>query len=311
MRASKTVFLVNPASNGGATGKRWPELAHRAEGLGLAGETLFSERPGHLIELAEQAVRDGASLLVAVGGDGTLNEVVNGLLRSGGAAELATIPLGTGMDFVRTHEIPTSFDDAVCIAVGGTSRAIDVGRVRYREWSGAEAERYFANVGSVGMSAAVAQRANGMSKALGGKATFFYALVRVFLEWQNTEVSVELAGVDGGATIRRNGRMHDVIVANGQWHGGGMWLAPEARPDDGAFDVVLIGDITKRDFVTTAPKIYKGTYLAHPKVELLRSGAVAVDAEGRLPIELDGEQVGTTPARFENVPGALRVRVPG
>jgi YegS/Rv2252/BmrU family lipid kinase len=245
-----------------------------------------------------------------VGGDGTLNEVVNGLVRSGGTAELATIPLGTGMDFVRTYGIPTSFDDAVRTAVRGVPRTIDVGRVSYREWSGAEADRYFANVGSVGMSAAVAQRANGMSKALGGKATFFYALVRVFLEWQNTEVSVELDGADGGEVTRRDARMHDVIVANGQWHGGAMWLAPEARPDDGLFDVVLIGDITKRDFVTTAPKIYKGTYLAHAKVELLRSSTVTVDASGRLPIELDGEQVGTTPARFEIVPHALRVRAP-
>jgi diacylglycerol kinase family enzyme len=132
----------------------------------------------------------------------------------------------------------------------------------------------------------------------------------VFLEWQNTEVSVELGGIDGGEVTRRDARMHDVIVANGQWHGGAMWLAPEARPDDGLFDVVLIGDINKRDFVTTAPKIYKGTYLEHPKVELLRSSTVTVDARGRLPIELDGEQVGTTPARFEIVPGALRVRVP-
>jgi diacylglycerol kinase family enzyme len=189
--------------------------------------------------------------------------------------------------------------------IGGATRRIDVGRVSYREWSGAEGERYVANVGSVGMSAAVAQRANGMSKALGGKATFFYALTRVFLEWQNTDVSVQL---DDG--MRRDGRMHDVIVANGQWHGGAMWLAPEAQPDDGLFDVVLIGDVTKRDFVTTAPKIYKGTYLAHPKIELLRSRSVTVDAPERLPIELDGEQVGTTPVRFEVVPAALRVRVP-
>ena len=89
-----------------------------------------------------------------------------------------------------------------------------------------------------------------------------------------------------------------------------MWLAPDAKPDDGLFDVVLIGDVTKRDFVTTAPKIYKGTYIAHPKVELLRSRTVAVDAPERLPIELDGEQVGTTPVRFEIVPAAIRVRVP-
>jgi YegS/Rv2252/BmrU family lipid kinase len=299
-----TVFLVNPASGNGGTGKRWPELAHRASQLGLEGTTLYSERPGHLIELAEQAVRAGAELVVSVGGDGTLNEVVNGIVRAGAPTELATIPLGTGMDFVRTYGIPTRFDDAVRCALAGTTRQIDAGRVTYRAWDGAESERYVVNVGSVGMSAAVAQRANGMSKALGGKATFFYALARVFFEWDNTLVSVQLDDE------RREARMHDVIVANGQWHGGAMRLAPEAQPDDGLFDIVLIGDVTKRDFVTTAPKLYKGTYLSHPKIELLRSQTVAVDAPERLPIELDGEQVGTTPARFEIVPAALRVRVP-
>ena len=249
--------------------------------------------------------RDGAALVVAVGGDGTLNEVVNGLVRAGTAAELATIPLGTGMDFGRTYGISSRFEDAVRVAATGVPRTIDVGRVSFREWNGSEGDRYFANVGSVGMSAAVAQRANGISKALGGKATFFYALTRVFFEWTNTNVTVQL---DDGT--RRGGRMHDVIVANGQWHGGAMWLAPGARPDDSLFDVVLIGDVTKRDFITTAPKIYKGTYLGHPKVELLHSRAVTVDAPERLPIELDGEQVGTTPVHFEILPAALRVRVP-
>jgi YegS/Rv2252/BmrU family lipid kinase len=298
-----TFFLVNPASDNGATGKRWPELAHRAERLGLSGETLFSERPGHLIELARGAVERGATLVVAVGGDGTLNETVNGV--AGRDVDLATIPLGTGMDFVRTYGIPTRFEDAVRVALDGTPRTIDAGRVRYRTWGGEEAERWFANVGSVGMSGAVAQRANGMSKALGGKVTFFYALTRVFLEWENTEVTVTF---DEG---ERRGRMHDVIVANGVWHGGGMMLAPDARPDDGRFDVVLIGDVSKVDFLTTAPKIYKGRHVAHPKVEVVRSARVAVDAGERLPIEVEGEQVGTTPAVFEVVPGALRLRVPG
>jgi diacylglycerol kinase (ATP) len=226
-------------------------------------------------------------------------------MRAGSPTEVATIPLGTGMDFGRTYGIPSTFDAAVHTIATGTARTIDVGRVSYRTWDGHDAERYVANVGSVGMSAAVAQRANGMSKALGGKATFFYALVRVFLEWQNTLVRVELEGGE-----QREAHMHDVIVANGRWHGGAMRLAPEAEPDDGLFDVVLIGDVNKRDFVTTAPKIYKGTYLAHPKIELLRARALTVDAPERLPIELDGEQVGTTPARFEIVPAALRIRVP-
>jgi YegS/Rv2252/BmrU family lipid kinase len=300
------VFLVNPASGNGATGRRWPELAHRAESLGLRGDTLFSERPGHLIELARQAVEDGAELLVAVGGDGTLNETVNGILLASRRPELATIPLGTGMDFVRTHGIPNGFDDAVRAAVTGAARPIDAGRVAFRAWDGSDQVRFYANVGSVGMSGAVAQRANGMSKALGGRVTFFVALTQVFLKWKNTEVTVELA--DGET---RTGRMHDVIVANGQWHGGAMWLAPEASTDDGLFDIVLIGDVNKLDFVTTAPKLYKGKHLSHPKVELLRSPTVRVDAAEHLPIELDGEQVGTTPATFEIVPGALRLRVPG
>jgi len=203
------------------------------------------------------------------------------------------------MDFVRTHAIPSDFDAAVAIARDGPVRAVDLGRVSFRE-----GERWFANVASVGMSGAVAQRANGMSKALGGKVTFFYALAREFLVWKNTEVTVRCDGAE------RHARMHDVIVAIGQYHGGAMWLAPEARADDGQFDVVLIGDVTKLDFITTAPKLYKGTHLAHPKVELLRSTFVDVDAPVALPIETDGEVAGTTPARFEVAPGALKLRAP-
>ena len=227
---------------------------------------------------------------------------MNGI--AGRGVELATIPLGTGMDFGRTYGIPRGFEDAVRVALEGGLRTVDAGRVRYRTPGGEEAERWFANVGSVGMSGAVAERANGMSKALGGRVTFFYALTRVFLAWRNTEISV---GLDD---CERRGRMHDVVVANGVWHAGGMKLAPDARPDDGRFDVVLIGDVSKLDFVTTAPKIYRGGHVRHPKVEVLRSATVTVDAPAALPIEVDGEQIGTTPARFEVVPGALRLRVP-
>jgi diacylglycerol kinase (ATP) len=240
--------------------------------------------------------------VIAVGGDGTLNEVVNGI--AGRDVVLATIPLGTGMDFGRTYGLPTKFDDAVRVALEGDTRTVDAGRVSYRTWDGADAERWFANVGSVGMSGAVAQRANGMSKALGGKVTFFYALTRVFFEWVNTDVTVTL---DDG---ERRGRMHDVVVANGVWHGGGMMLAPDAKPDDGLFDVVLIGDVSRVDFLTTAPKIYKGKHVGHPKVEVVRTARLTVDAGEHLPIEVEGEQVGTTPATFEVVRGALRVRVP-
>ena len=127
----------------------------------------------------------------------------------------------------------------------------------------------------------------------------------MFARWENVDVRVRLEGAE------RAGLVSNVIVANGQYQGGKMWIAPEARPDDGLFDVLVIGDITKPDFVRNVHRIYRGTHLTHPKIELLRSPWVEVDAEQPLPIELDGEQPGTTPARFEVVPRALRLRVPG
>jgi diacylglycerol kinase (ATP) len=242
---------------------------------------------------------------VAVGGDGTLNEVANGLLAlPGDRPELAVIPLGTGMDFARSHGIPRKVDGALDVVAGGRTSEIDAGRVAYRSWDGSSGESYFANIGSAGMSGAVARQANVTSKALGGRISFFAALVRVFATWRNTELHVEAGGE------RRTGKMTNLIVANGRYQGGGMLIAPDAEPDDGLFDVLLIGDITKRDFVLNVGKIYRGTHLSHPKIDLLRSDSVSVDAEVAVPIELDGEQPGTTPAHFEVMPRALRLRVP-
>jgi YegS/Rv2252/BmrU family lipid kinase len=214
------------------------------------------------------------------------------------------IPRGTGWDFVRTYGIPRRFDDAVAVARDGYARAIDLGRAHYRSWDGSEADSYFANIASAGMSGAIAKRANEASKALGGKASYLWATLTVFARWRNDEVRV---AVDGET---RTGRMHDVVVANGRFFGGGMMICPEAEPDDGLLDVLLIGDLTKRDLLLTLPKTYRGGHLPHPKAELLRGATVQVNAREPLPVELDGEQPGTTPARFDIVPQALRLRVP-
>jgi diacylglycerol kinase (ATP) len=301
---TEAVFLVNPAAANGSTGKRWPELAKRAAGLGLTGDVLFSESAGHMAELARHATEDGARLLVVVGGDGTVNEVVNGLDGLEQKPELAVIPRGTGWDFVRTYGIPRDVDRAVSIALDGTVRAIDLGRATYRTPAGEEGRASFANVASVGMSGAIAQRANRTTKALGGKLSYLIATFAVFSRWRNCEVRVS---VDGE---RRAGRMHDVIVANGRYFGGGMKICPDASSDDGLLDVLLIGDLTKRDLLITLPKSYSGRHLPHPKAELLRGRVVEVEADEPLPIELDGEQPGTAPVRFEIVPRALRLRVP-
>jgi diacylglycerol kinase (ATP) len=254
-----------------------------------------------------QAVADGAEQVVAVGGDGTLNEVANGLLALPDAdrPELAVIPFGTGMDFARSHGIPRKLDAAVDVALNGRLATVDAGRVRYQAWDGGEAESFFGNIASAGMSGAVARQANETSKALGGRISFFWALVRVFAGWSNTELEIDAGGE------KRSGKMTNLIVANGRYQGGGMLIAPEADAADGLFDILVIGDITKRDFVLNVARIYRGTHLSHPKIELLRSPIVSVDGDVPVPLELDGEQPGTTPARFEVVPGALRLRVPG
>jgi len=256
-----------------------------------------------MAELAAQATRDGAERLVVVGGDGTVNEVVNGIAGAP-APELAVIPRGTGWDFVRTFDIPRDLDAAIDVALSGNVREIDLGRVSYRAWSGEDADAWFANVASAGISGAIAKRANESSKALGGKVSYYWSTLAVFFGWQTGEMRV---AVDDEV---RTGRMIDAMVANGRFLGGGMMMCPEAEPDDGLLDVLLIGDVTKRDLAFVLPKTYKGKHLPHPRLEALRGRVVSIDADEPQPLEIDGEQPGTTPLRIEVVPKALRVRVP-
>ena len=244
--------------------------------------------------------------MVVVGGDGTVNEAVNGLLAVDRSArpEMAILPRGTGDDFARTFGIPGDLERALRVAADGHARAVDVGRARFTGWDGTPGERYFANFAGAGISGAIALRGAATSRRLGARAAYFWATIVVFTRWRSAEITVT-AGEE-----RRQGRMYEVLVANGEYAAGGMHVAPGAAVDDGLLDVVLIGDVTKPEFLTTFPKIYRGTHVSHPKVSLLRSQSVSVEAATPLPVVLDGEQPGTTPATFEALPGALRLRVP-
>jgi diacylglycerol kinase (ATP) len=299
---ASTVFLVNPASANGKTGKRWPEIGRAAQAAGLRGEAIFSERPGELGDLAREAADEGATLLVVVGGDGTVHEVVNGIAGRVGI-ELALIPCGTGWDFARTHKIPKRLGEALRIAKEGQVRSFDLGRAAYLA-DGSDQTAWFANMASVGMSGAVAAKANSTTKALGAKTSYLLALGAVFARWKNVELRVRVDEEE------RRGLMEDTIVAVGRYLAGGMMITPDAEPDDELFDVLLIGDVTKTELVRVMPKIYRGTHLPHPKGEVLRGRNVSIEADDPLPIQLDGEQPGTTPVRFEIAPAAIRLRVP-
>jgi YegS/Rv2252/BmrU family lipid kinase len=303
---SDTVFLVNPASANGSTGKKWPQLEKRAAELGLAGRSVHSQAAGELGGLAAEAVRAGAKLLVVVGGDGTVQEVVDGLMKAGlgSQVELAVLPRGTGKDFVRSLRIPGKLDEAIEVARTGRLRDVDVGRATYVAADGSPGEAYFANFAGAGISGAIAKRANATTKAFGGKLSFVWATVAVFLRWKPARMSVTIDGEVRDAVLL------EALAMNGDYTAGGMWMAPEAAPDDGAFDVVLIGDFTKLEFIRTFPKLYKGRHVSHRKVDVIRARELRVEAAVPLPIVLDGEAPGTTAVRFEVVPAALRLRVP-
>jgi len=232
-----------------------------------------------------------------------VHEVVNGAVGAEGV-ELAVLPRGTGKDFVRSLRIPSDVGAALGVARDGRPRTIDLGSASYRSLDGSEATAYFANFAGAGISGAIARRANSTSKALGGRISFLAATVAVFASWESATMTVQIDD------DRRSGNMFEALVMNGDYAAGGMWVTPDAEPDDGRLDVLLIGDVTKADFVRTFPKIYRGKHLSHPKIDLAHGRVVQVDAEPAVPIVVDGEQPGTTPARFELVPQALRVRVP-
>lgn len=294
------VFVVNPASANGATAREWPDLAAAARAAGLAVEERMTEAPGHAAELAREASMNGADVVVAVGGDGTVHEVVNGLVGPGGApfgtAALGVVARGTGRDFIRSHAIPAKPREALRVVADGRIRRVDLGEVA----TDADPEgTRFANAASAGVTAAIAARANGMTKRFGGTPTFLVAAVQGFRAWRNTPIHVQV-----------DGRPHDltaacVVLMNGHSLAGGMKAARDARQDDGLLDLVLVGDVGAGDLALNLHRVYGGDLGSHPKIDQIKAAEVRVSGAEPLPIEADGELVGETPAVFRCLPGAL------
>jgi len=249
-------------------------------------------------------VADGCRLIVAVGGDGTIHEVVNGLVIEGTVAEgvvLGAISCGTGADFARTVGLIREPLAAVRRLLHGSDRRIDLGAIHcWRE--GREVTEYFPNAAGLGFDGEVADRVNRMSKAGGGTIPYLIGLVTTLITYENKPVVVTLD--DRTLELRANA----IIAANGRYFGGGMQIAPDAQPDDGLLDVIIIGDTTKLEFLLQVPRVYKGTHLQHPKVNAYRSRTVHVESEKRMILQADGEYVGEAPATFRLLPAALTVR---
>ena len=304
--AGRTLVIVNPKSRGGATGRRWPAVeAKLRDALGNL-DVEKTRGPRDAERIAREGVRAGAELVIAAGGDGTASEVVAGILGAGlgGYAELALLPLGTGGDLARTLGVPGAIDDAIARIAAGKSRPIDAGHARFTTRDGREVATHFVNIASLGLSGLVTQLVNEAPKTLGGRASFFIGTLRAIARWNAVPVTIRLDGA-----LVHEGLLHLACVANGRYFGGGMHAAPEARADDGAFDLVVFrGDCKKSYLLRKFPLIYGGRHLALDEVSQHRGVVVEASSAAELFLEIDGEPLGRAPARFECLPGALRLR---
>lgn len=310
MLPPKTTVIVNPNSQGGRLGKQWPELADSIT-RAFPFDEAITKGPGDAIELTRAALRGGAERIVAIGGDGTVNEVVNGFFDDGKPiapdASFALIPFGTGGDFRRTVNLPVEFRDAVEVVAKHATKRIDVGRLEYTKPDGTRATRMFANITSFGVSGVVDRLVNESGKKL-GRLSFMYATAKATWSYKNKRVQLVFDERD-----RVEATINTVAVANGKYFGGKMMVAPDAELDDGAFDVVVMGDLTFGDLLKSGRRLYKGTHVSMDKVSQRR--AKIVDAEPIDPgdiveLDVDGENLGNLPARFTLVPNALKLVVP-
>jgi YegS/Rv2252/BmrU family lipid kinase len=272
---------------------------------GLRFEHVITEAPGHAIELAKAAAKKGYDMVVSVGGDGTIHEIVNGLYASGNINDnlLGIVSTGTGSDYIRTTGTPRKFEDACRRFLEPKQRTVDLGIVEYAK-NGGRAERLFVNFAGMGFDAEIVRRTTQQFKKLGALPSYLMGTLTTLLAYRNHKISLV---VDGQAEERR---VCTVIMNNGKYGGGGMLTSPQADLADGLLDVLIIGDVSKPDLLRSLPRIYKGTHLTHPKVAARKAKEIEVKSLGeKLYLQADGELLGEVPARFRILPAALHIIV--
>lgn len=298
--------IVNPHAGNGRVGQEIPELERTLRARGLEYRLLRTQAPGDASRFAAQSLREGHPFVVAVGGDGTVHEVVNGMFEDGrpiaGDAVLGVVAAGSGCDFVRTFGLPGDVTRSCHHLVGDNTYPLDVGKITYDDGYGNEVVRYFANVAEAGLGAAVTARATRLPRWL-GRSRYFAAFWLTLPGYRLSTVRV-----------RADRRAHEgpalmIIAGNSQFYGGGMKISPRSYPGDGVLDVLIFKG-PKSDAFTLLPKVYRGEHVPHDRiVELRARHALHVEADRPLALEADGEVLGFTPATFEVLPQAIRMKL--
>jgi diacylglycerol kinase (ATP) len=304
------MIICNPASGGGHTGRTWHELAARLRAGGLDFDVALTTCAGEATELARGAVAEGRELVVAAGGDGTVYEVANGLLeaadRGRARSRLGVLPTGTGGDFRRTFGLPADPAEAARVLRAGRTRTIDAGRITCRGAAGESRTGYFVNIASAGIGAEVMRRVKHGPRIGSGELTIQLASAAALLRWRNKPMTVVLDGERLEAVAQQ------VVMANCEYYGGGMRVAPRAIPDDGLLDVLVVGDVNLLDNARGMRKLRAGNHLdeENPKLTYRRVRRVEVTSPELVRVEVDGELPGGLPASVEVLPAALDLVVP-
>ncbi len=297
-------LIVNPVAGAGRTAKKWPQIMHWLQNIGLYFEHDLTEASGHARELAKSAAEKGYELVISVGGDGTINEVVNGLYDAGNIAgvTLGIISTGTGSDYIRTLGVSRAYKEACQCLTCPKKFTVDVGVVEYFS-NGQMVKRLFVNFAGLGFDAEIVRATTQKFKVLNSTASYLAGLLATLLFYKNKEVSLV---VDGKAEERK---ICTVLMSNGKYGGGGMLAAPDANLTDGHLDVLIIGDVSKPDLLWSLPRVYKGTHLTHPKVTMKRARELEIRSNEPLPLQADGELLGELPAHFYVLPAVLNIAV--
>ncbi len=303
MSSSYAKVIVNPVAGAGRTGREWPRIMDMFRGNGLHFDYDITEAPGHAIELARESARNGYDMVVSVGGDGTINEIVNGLYTSGNIRDttLGIVSTGTGSDYIRTVGIPRRSEDACRCLLRLKKRVVDLGIVAYTK-DGRQEERLFVNFAGFGFDAEIVRRTTQQFKSLGAVPSYLLGIFATLMFYRNHDISIEMDGES------LDMRVCTVVMNNGRYGGGSMFTAPHAELADGLLDVMIVGDLSKPDLLWSIPRIYKGTHLTHPKVTMKRAKEVEVESlSGKMQLQADGELLGEIPARFRVLPSMLNI----
>lgn len=299
------------AGNGRAAA-RWPAISAMAGDAFGPFAHAFTERPGHATELAREAVSRGMERIVAVGGDGTANEVANGLMLApagrGPVPGLAVIPCGTGSDFCRSLDVRSGPAAAIARIAGSTGRRIDVGLAEFHDTGGNRLRRHFINIATFGLSGTISARINDRTRAalLPGPLRYLTGTLGALARYQPPRMRLWI----DGTMIERD--VYLAAVANACFFGGGMRIAPEAKLDDGLFDIVILDAIPRMRLARKIARVYRGTHLAEPEITCMRGShviaqTVSPDACQSGLLDLDGENPGMLRAEFRILPKALRL----